>query len=135
MSGKSPEVKLGYVIVYVANVGETVRFYEQAFGLTRGFVHESGQYAEMETGQTALAFAHEKASTIPLAFTPNRAGNAPAGAEVALVIADPHAAFAKAVAAGAAAVLEPTEKPWGQTVSYVRDLNGFVVELCSPVRQ
>jgi len=26
-----------------------------------------------------------------------------------------------------------TEKPWGQRVGYVRDLNGCLVELCSPV--
>ena len=133
MSGKSPAVKLGYVIVYVPNVEEAVRFYEQAFGLARRFVHESGEYAELETGQTALAFANEKASTITHAFALNRAGTTPAGVEVALVSADPRAAFAKAVAAGAVAVLEPTVKPWGQTISYVRDLNGFVVELCSPV--
>jgi uncharacterized glyoxalase superfamily protein PhnB len=43
------------------------------------------------------------------------------------------AAFDASLAAGAIAVVEPTDKPWGQTVSYVRDLNGFLVELCSPV--
>jgi lactoylglutathione lyase len=26
-------------------------------------------------------------------------------------------------------------KPWGQKVSYVRDLNGCLVEVCSPVPQ
>jgi uncharacterized glyoxalase superfamily protein PhnB len=135
MSSKVQEVKLGYVIVYVANVEETVRFYERAFGLTRRFVHESGEYAELETGATALAFANEQASTITHAFTRNRAGATPAGVEVALVSDDPRAAFVRATAAGAVSVLEPTEKPWGQTISYVRDLNGFVVELCSPVRQ
>lgn len=56
-------MKLGYVILYVADVGQTVDFYEAAFGLKRRFVHESGQYAELETGATALAFVHE-------AFTP-----------------------------------------------------------------
>ena len=49
-------MKLGYVIVYVADVAATVAFYERAFSLKRRFVHESGQYAEMETGATALAF-------------------------------------------------------------------------------
>jgi uncharacterized glyoxalase superfamily protein PhnB len=42
-------------------------------------------------------------------------------------------AYARAVAAGAAAVQEPRQKPWGQTVGYVRDLNGVLVELCSPL--
>ena len=38
---------------------------------------------------------------------------------------------AKAVAEGAISHVEPQVKPWGQTVAYVRDLNGFLVELCS----
>jgi catechol 2,3-dioxygenase-like lactoylglutathione lyase family enzyme len=135
MSSRNPEVKLGYVIVYVPDVEAAVRFYERAFGLSRRFVHESGQYAEMETGPTALGFADEKTAATGHTFELNRAGRTPAGAEVAFVMADPRAAFATAVAAGAVAVVEPTEKPWGQTVSYVRDLNGFLVELCSPVRQ
>ena len=43
------------------------------------------------------------------------------------------AAFARAVAAGATPLKEPVTKPWGQTVAYVRDLDGFLVELCSPI--
>lgn len=26
---------------------------------------------------------------------------------------------------------KPTKKPWGQVVSYVRDCNGLLVEICS----
>jgi hypothetical protein len=26
------------------------------------------------------------------------------------------------------------EKPWGQKLGYVRDLNGCLVEICSPVK-
>jgi uncharacterized glyoxalase superfamily protein PhnB len=43
------------------------------------------------------------------------------------------ALYRRAVEAGAAAVSEPAEKPWGQTVAYVRDNRGFLVELCSPL--
>jgi hypothetical protein len=28
---------------------------------------------------------------------------------------------------------KPKQKPWGQTVGYVHDLNGFLVEICSPM--
>lgn len=35
--------------------------------------------------------------------------------------------------AGAIVVKEPTQKPWGQTVGYVRDLNGFLVGVCTAV--
>jgi len=50
-----------------------------------------------------------------------------------LVTDDPAAAYKKAVAAGAVAVKPPVLKPWGQTVAYVRDLNGCLIEICSPV--
>jgi catechol 2,3-dioxygenase-like lactoylglutathione lyase family enzyme len=125
---------LGYVILYVPDVARAVEFYERAFGVPRRFVHESGSYAELETGATALAFAEETfvASTCP-GFAPNRPTSASAGAEVAFVTADVPAAFRHAVASGAAPLVDPVAKPWGQVVAYVRDLNGFIVELCSPV--
>lgn len=127
------DVRLGYVILYVPDVVAAVAFYERAFGLTRRFVHESGTYAELETGATALAFADENATPTAGAFELNRRDGKACGAEVGLVVADVPAAFARATAAGATAALAPVEKPWGQTVSYVRDLNGFLVELCSAI--
>ena len=36
-------------------------------------------------------------------------------------------------AAGAVVVKEPQKKPWGQLVGYVRDNNGFLVEICAPM--
>jgi lactoylglutathione lyase len=127
-------MKLGYVILYVPDVTRAVTFYEEAFGLNRRFIHESGQYAEMETGTTALAFASEEiASANYAAFCRNRTDKQPAGAEVGLIAEDVPPAFKRAVAAGAVPVVEPSTKPWGQVVSYVRDLNGFLVEICSAV--
>ena len=135
MTGNSGAIRLGYVIVYVPDVTAALRFYERAFGVTRRFLHESGDYGELETGATALAFAGETAAATCHAFEPNRAERRAAGAEVAFVVPDVKAAFARAIEAGATAVVEPTEKPWGQTISYVRDLNGFLVELCSEVER
>jgi lactoylglutathione lyase len=60
-----------------------------------------------------------------------RSGGVPFGVEIALVVEDVPAAYARATAAGAAAVLEPVVKPWGQTVAYVRDGDGALVELCT----
>lgn len=127
-------MKLGYTIIYVEDVLKTVAFFELAFGLSRRFVHESNLYAEMETGETALAFAGDLAvQDNGLAFAPNRAGSLAAGWEICLVTTDVQAAYDKAVASGATPVAGPTEKPWGQTVSYVRDLNGCIVEIASPI--
>ncbi|SEP22036.1 Catechol 2,3-dioxygenase [Methylobacterium sp. ap11] len=125
-------MKLGYVILYVPDVAASVAFYGRAFGLAPRFVHDSGQYAELETGGTALAFAEEGfvGEACP-GFRLNRRSEAPAGFEVGLVAEDVAAAFARAVAAGALPVAAPVTKPWGQTVAYVRDGDGVLVELCS----
>lgn len=125
---------LGYVIIYVPDVEKAVAFYEKAFGLKRRFVHDSGQYAEMETGATALAFADEELVAKSChGFRRNRLNDETAGAEVGFVASDVQAAYKRAIEAGAAAHVEPNTKPWGQVVSYVRDLNGFLVEICSKV--
>ena len=88
----------------------------------------------METGATALAFAGETfVSATCHAFKANRPDQEPAGVEVAFVADDVNAAFEKAIGAGAISYVPPHQKPWGQTVAYVRDTNGFLVELCSAI--
>lgn len=126
-------MRFGYTILYVEDVERAVSFYEEAFGLERRFVHESGQYAEMETGQTALAFASVELgeSNLPAGFRKNDPIGLPAGIEIAFVSEDVDAAFEAATKAGAARVAEPTTKPWGQKVAYVRDLDGVLVEIGS----
>jgi lactoylglutathione lyase len=121
-------MRFGYTILYVQDVEASVEFYERAFGLERRLLHESGEYAELETGATALAFASRELAA------QNVAGLDPgsAGFEVCLVTEDVATAFARAVEAGAAAVIEPATKPWGQDVAYVRDPDGVLVEIASP---
>jgi uncharacterized glyoxalase superfamily protein PhnB len=127
-------MSLGYVILYVPDVAAAAAFYERAFDLAVRFAHEGGEYTEMETGATALAFVAEGlAEQSCPGFRRNRPGEAPAGSEIGLIHGDVPAAYARAIAAGAESVLEPTTKPWGQVVSYVRDLNGCLVEICSAV--
>ncbi len=126
-------MKLGYTIVYVPNVPETMDFYERAFGLETRFLHESQQYGEMETGDTALAFADETFVSTCECFRPNRPSDKAAGFEIAFVTTDVSAAFQRACATGAIPISSPETKPWGQVVSYVRDLNGVLVEICSEI--
>ena len=128
-------MKLGYTILYVPDIEQTISFYEAAFGLERRFVHESGDYAEMETGQTVLAFASDDLASSNFKASYRRADpdSAPPAFEITLVTDDVAGAFAQATEAGASPLAEPSEKPWGQTVSYVRDVNGVIVEICTPV--
>jgi lactoylglutathione lyase len=128
-------MKLGYVIIYTCNVSQSVSFYESAFGLVARFVHDSGQYAEMETGATALAFVDDAlaALNVPCSYRKNRPDAAPAGVELALVTDDIEAAYRRALEHGAVAVSAPLAKPWGQQVAYVLDNNGVLVELATPM--
>jgi lactoylglutathione lyase len=124
-------MRFGYTIAYVEDPERTAAFWERAFGLKRRFVDGSGQYAEMETGATTLAFASNYLgeTNLPGGFRRNDPAEPPVGVEVALITEDVQAAFRSALEAGAAAVAEPKTKPWGQRVAYVRDPDGVLVEI------
>ncbi|MEM6692252.1 MAG: VOC family protein [Planctomycetota bacterium] len=129
-------MKLGYVILYVPSIPDAVDFYERAFGLTCRLQSVEGNmgYAEMETGSTVLSFATEElARSHGFDFRATRPDVDSPSFEVAFVTDDVQAAFDKAIAAGATSASEPTQKEWGQTVSYVRDIHGYLVEICSPM--
>ena len=128
-------MKFGYTIAYVPDVAASLEFYENAFGLKRRFLHESGTYGELETGATALAFAtHELGhSNFPGGHVGASESGKPLGIEVGLVTPDVEGAHAAALRHGATELASPSKKPWGQTVSYVRCPDGTLVELCTPM--
>jgi lactoylglutathione lyase len=128
-------MKLGYTILYVPDVAASLDFFERAFGLARRFLHESGQYGELDTGATTLAFAaHELGhGNFPGGHVQAHASAQPLGMEIGLVTEDVPAAHARALAAGAGELAVPVLKPWGQTVSYLRAPDGCLVELCTPM--
>ncbi|WP_417323298.1 VOC family protein [Erythrobacter aureus] len=123
---------LRYTIMYVENVADSLAFYERAFGLTRGLLHEGGDYGELVTGETKLAF-----SSVRLM---RQLGKSPAPAnpdapvfEIAFETDDVAAALEKAKEAGAIVKQDVRDEPWGQTTAYTADPNGYLVEICSPV--
>ncbi|MFN8022742.1 MAG: VOC family protein [Acidimicrobiales bacterium] len=128
---------LGYVILYTADVESSISFYERAFGLTRRFVSPDGDYGELETGATTLAMAAATLAASNLAgaggYAPLDPAAPPPGVSVTLVCDDVPAALERALAAGATSYVDTHEMPWGQTVAYVRDLDGVLVELATPV--
>lgn len=127
-------MKYGYTILYVDDVVKTVDFYKKAFGLKTRFIHESNAYAEMETGQTRLAFTSKAlAKDNGLDFGQLEKTMFPAPFEIALVTEKVEDAFKTAVNNGATDLKKPVQKPWGQLVGYVKDCNGFLVEICSPL--
>jgi uncharacterized glyoxalase superfamily protein PhnB len=128
-------MKLGYTILHVESVPETIAFYERAFGLRRGIVTPTNEYGELQTGDTKLAFAANSfvKTLTGVPFEEAAPSKAAPPVELGMVTEDVEAAFARAVAAGAVPVKKPEEKPWGQIVGYVRDNNGFLVEICTPI--
>lgn len=128
-------MQLGYVIVYVGDVAQALNFYESAFGMTRALLHESGQFGQLNTGTTALAFtSHELGATaVPERYTPLDPASPPVGMEITLLTEEVDAAYERAVAAGATPMSEPHDEPWGQRVAYVRDPFGTLVGIATPV--
>jgi uncharacterized glyoxalase superfamily protein PhnB len=128
-------MRFGYTILYVEDVSRAIDFYERAFGLARRFVTDDATYGEMETGDTTLSFASHSlvGGSLPGGYRHNDPAEPPAGVEIGFVTVDVAAAWDAALAAGAIVVSPPTTKPWGQTVAYVRDLEGMLVEICTPV--
>lgn len=124
-------MKFAHPTLFVKDVPQAVAFYERAFGLKKRFIHESGQFAEMEAGEAALHFAASeavKANLLP-GFQDNSLFNLPAGIELCFETDDVATAFSVAVEAGATPYAEPNVRPWGQTVAYVRDLDGVLIEI------
>jgi lactoylglutathione lyase len=127
-------MRFGYTILYVADVAASLDFYERALGQRRRFLHDSGQYAELETGDTALAIAaHElAAANLPGVYRPEERPASRPAFEVCFVTKDVQGAFDRAITEGAEAVTSPQTKPWGQDVAYIRDPDGNLVEIASP---
>ena len=130
-------MKFRYALLYVQDVAASLKFYDAAFGLKTRFLAEGGQYGELDVeGPVSLGFVGnaQAASNLPDGFQANNPKGRPGGFEVGLVTDDVHAAFAKAVKAGAQPAAAPSTKPWGQIIAYVRDRDGILVELCSPMQ-
>ena len=122
-----------YTILYVNDVKNSLDFYVRAFGFELGFIHEEGDYGELSTGTTKLAFSSTelmkqlgKNPSSPLANSP--------AFEIAFESDDVAADLARAIDAGATLVQDIKQEPWGQTTSYVSDPNGYLIEICSKVQ-
>ena len=128
-------IKFAYTILYVQDVTKAVEFYEQAFGFARKFITPENDYGELLVGETTLAFASTTLamSNLSAGFTESNLAAKPFGIEIAFTSDDVAATLAAAIKAGATIAESPKTKPWGQTVAYVRDLDGFLIEICTPM--
>lgn len=126
-------MKLRYTILYVQNVKETLEFYKQAFNQELSMLHESGDYGELKTGSTTLSFSSLDLMA-SLGKKPSAAKVDAPTFEIAFETDDVTLALKQAIDAGATLIQDVEHMPWGQTTAYVSDLNGFMVEICTPVQ-
>ena len=109
------QIQYAYTILYVQDVAQTMKFYQEAFGFKQKLLTPEQDYGEVHSGTTTLAFANIELGN----------ANFPNGFQQDVI--------AHALKHGATPLVEAVVKPWGQTVGYVRDLNGFIIEICTPI--
>lgn len=126
----------GYTIFYVDDVEKTIAFYEQAFGFKQKFITPEQDYGELISGQTTIAFASIALgnSNFKKGFQKITTSEKPVGMEMVFVTENIEIDFQKAIGAGAIEFEKIVEKPWGQKVGYLKDINGILIEICTPVK-
>lgn len=90
----------------------------------------------MVSGETTIAFASIELgdSNFRKGFNKIRKSDKPIGVEMAFTTEHIERDFKKAIDAGATEFEPIIEKPWGQKVGYVLDNNGFLIEICTPIK-
>jgi len=128
-------MKYSYTILYVPNVQEALDFYIKAFGFEQQMITPEGDYGELKTGDTKLAFINYELANSNLkdGFIPSKKEQKSFGIELAFITENIEADFQKALDAGATLAAPLAQKVWGQKIGYLRDNNGFLIELGSPM--
>ena len=129
-------MKYAYTILYVEDVEKTIIFYENAFGFQKKFITPESDYGELVSGETTIAFASNSLgnSNFEKGFKELSINGKPNGVEMAFTTENIKDDFAKAIKAGAIEYEAIIEKPWKQKVGYLRDINGFLIEVCTPIK-
>jgi len=103
-------MKFKYTILYVESVSATLEFYENAFGFKTKFIHEAGDYGELDTGATLLSFSSLKLMS-DLGKNPANARSSAPVFEIALETENVKKWLNKAVESGATLVQDLKEEP------------------------
>ena len=128
-------IKFAYTILYVKDVEKTMNFYEKAFGFAKKFITPDTSYGELLVGETTLSFASVTlaSSNLKDGFIESSSSNKPFGIEIGFTTDNVEETVKSAVNAGGTILENPKLKPWGQEVAYVRDIDGFLIEICTPM--
>jgi lactoylglutathione lyase len=121
-----------YLVLIVEDLDRALSFYTDVLGLQLG--HRSGDYAQLSTGATRLAFYTRDAMAKAVGLPLKPPGDETPGFEIGFKVDDVDQAFLELVQKGARAAVQPTTRPWGQRTAYVRDPDGHLIELAQDLR-
>jgi lactoylglutathione lyase len=121
--------RLGYVILFVADLERSVAFYRDVIGVP--FRLEGDGYVEFATqGSRFGLYDRNRLGELTGhdAEAPGRAGG-----EVVFLVEDVDAEAERLRAAGATVLRGPLDRPWGHRTLHLEDPDGFVVELATEI--
>jgi len=129
-------VTYAYTILYVKEVQKSIDFYSKVFGFQQKFITPEKDYAELISGSTTLAFASLELgnSNLKNGFLKSSNDQKPFGIELVFACEDLEDLMQLAKDTGAGVLEEIKTKPWGQKVGYIRDVDGFLIEICTPMK-
>jgi len=130
------DIQYAYTLLYVKDVPSTMDFYQKVFGFKEKLLTPEKDYGELESGGTTLAFANFDLgrSNFKAGFAQSDLEEKAFGIELAFTTSAVETSMERAIENGAVLLAKTVTKPWGQKVGYVRDLNGFIVEICTPMQ-
>lgn len=136
LKSEKMDIQYAYTILYVKDLPKTIAFYNKAFGFEQKFLTPENDYGEIISGATTLAFGNLELgkSNFKKGFTESRLDDKPFGIELAFTTSEVEKVMDNAIKNGAVLLEETVTKPWGQKVGYLRDLNGFIIEICTPIQ-
>ena len=128
-------MKYSHTIFYVEDVNETVIFYEKAFRFKKNMITGEWDYAELKSGETTIWFASLELGKSNLwgNFTVSSNSKNPFWIEMAFITDNLEKDFQKAINEWAILFKPIEKKEWWQKVWYVKDNNGFLIELAEPM--
>jgi lactoylglutathione lyase len=113
-----PDLKVGYVNVFVSDFGRAVDFYSNTLGLKLTTREDSFGYASFEAGPISFAVAETEDSGLVGKHT-----------GIGFIAADIDATYAELIDKGVEFDMPPTKQPWGGILALMKDPDGNVFYL------
>lgn len=128
------KTKLSMIGIFVENIKTMVEFYRDVLGFSVKDWEENSPYAEFDNEGIRFSMVERSMLANLLGEEPSYPKGINGTFELALDLPkfeDVDTEFKRIVAAGAAAISEPKDEPWGMRTSMISDPEGNLVEIGS----